>query len=543
MFAVIQLPQFALQAVLRTEPEAWARPVALVDPGLTTPRVIELTAVAAAAGIVRGLTPTQALARCREVVVRHRSLAQESAATEAMLQCAHAFSPRLETTAPGTLTLDLNGLAVLREAAVGGGSDTRSRDWAVRLRDTVSRLGVTPRIGLGATPTLARHAARWCGAAGSGVDESSAGVAVVLAAAAFVAGLPVAALEPSSDAAVILEKWGLRNVGELLALGTEALVDRLGLEGLALCAAASIAGVRPLHLVQPTERFHEMFELEPPVETLEPLLFRLRRLVDSLAQRLDGVGRVAERLDLVLRLESGSRLDRRLTVPEPTRNADALFRMLQTHLEGVRTDAAISGVELEFSPAAPRQRQYDLFTSPVRDPQQLHETLARLSALVGADRVGTPVRENSHRPDAFRLLPPDFESDPGVPARRVPELLRAVPLRRFRPALPAEVESAAGGPFRLAEVAPPNVVTLPGVVAPVPSTRSGAGGSALRPVAIRCAVANGRVTLAVGPWRASGGWWEPGAWASEEWDLQLPDGHGLRLMQGADGWQVTGCVD
>jgi len=50
MFAVIHLPNFALQAALRHEPELWAKPVALVDSSLTTPRVCELTDRARAAG-------------------------------------------------------------------------------------------------------------------------------------------------------------------------------------------------------------------------------------------------------------------------------------------------------------------------------------------------------------------------------------------------------------------------------------------------------------------------------------------------------------
>ena len=36
MFAVLHFPRFALQAVLRHEPESWGRAVVLVDPSMTT---------------------------------------------------------------------------------------------------------------------------------------------------------------------------------------------------------------------------------------------------------------------------------------------------------------------------------------------------------------------------------------------------------------------------------------------------------------------------------------------------------------------------
>src|SRR6185503_6292961 len=113
MFAVLYLPQFALQAALRHESELWAQPVALVDPALSTPRVCDATPPARALGVTEGLTPTQALARCRDVLIRHRSPAQEAAGTDAVLQCAYSFSPSIENTSPGTVTLDLLGLAEL----------------------------------------------------------------------------------------------------------------------------------------------------------------------------------------------------------------------------------------------------------------------------------------------------------------------------------------------------------------------------------------------------------------------------------------------
>ncbi len=115
--------------------------------------------------------------------------------------------------------------------------------------------------------------------------------------------------------------------------------------------------------------------------------------------------------------------------------------MLQTHLEGVRTDGAITGVTLVAEPTRPVQRQFGLFEAVLKDPHQFQETLARLSALVGVDRVGSPVREDSHRPDAFRLVPPDFENAP-MRVGRGSDLGRRTPWRRFRPPVPATVSIA-----------------------------------------------------------------------------------------------------
>jgi protein ImuB len=263
--------------------------------------------------------------------------------------------------------------------------------------------------------------------------------------------------------------------------------------------------VRPLNLVRPEERFEESLDLEQPVETIEPLLFLLRRFLEQLSRRMEATGFVAETLVLRLRFESAEVLERRLRLPQPTRQVAVLFRMLQTHLESVRADSPIVMVGLTAEPTRPPQKQLGLFEAALRDPQQFQETLARLSALLGADRVGTPVIEDSHQADAFKLVPPDFENAPVTPVRLNP--LAPAPLRRFRPSLAAEVES---GPV---------------------------------PVSLRCSVANGKVRLALGPWRASGRWWEPGAWERDEWDVALRDHSVLRLVKQAAGWTVEGVLD
>lgn len=490
MFAVVHIPHFALQAALRHEPELWPKPVALIDPEQTTPRVFEATDVALKSGVALGQTATQALARCRDVIIRHRSLKQEAAATQAVLQSADSFSPHIEATAPGVCTFDLRGLTVLKDADA-----VKIAAWAARLRESIVRLNLRPRVGIGPTPNVARHAARW--------TET---VEIVGDARAFIATLPVAALEPSSDVELILHKWGIRTVGELIALGQEALADRLGLEAFALFAAASDHSVRLLKLVRPEECFEESFDFEQPVETMEPLLFLLRRFVDQIGQRLETTGFVAEMVTLRLRLDSGEVIERRLRVPQPTREANVLFRMLQTHLETLRTESPIVTVALTADPTRPLQKQFGLFEVALRDPQQFQETLARLSALVGAERVGSPVVEDTHRPDAFKLVPPDFENAP-VPVKAA-SILAATPLRRLRPTVAAQVEGEQA------------------------------------PVSLQCSLANGKLKIAVGPWRSSGHWWEAGkVWSRDEWDVATRDGKVLRLVKRPEGWFVEGVLD
>ncbi len=545
MNAVVHVPQFPLQAVVRHEPAEWARPVALVDPAADTPRVTELTAPARAAGILLGMTAPQALARCREVSVRHRSPKAEAIATDALLQAAFGFSPNLEQTSAGTVTLDLRGLSELDGAATGGGAAVTA--WGTRLHAVVAGLGLQSRVGLGPTPSVALHAARW-NAGTPGAPGIAGPVAWARDAAAFVASLPVEALDPTAHVLEILGQWGVRTVGAMLALGQAALADRLGLEALGLFAAASTTANRPLRLAKPAEDFAEDAELAHPIETLEPLLFVLRRHVESIEARLAAFGWVAETMVLRLRLESGAVVERRFVVPQPTRRADVLFRMLQTHLDGLRAESAVTGASLSAEPTRPVQRQFGLFEAAIKDPHQFQETLARLSALVGSDRVGSPVRCEGHLPDQFRMTAPDFDGAPPVKTR-TPELARRTPWRRFRPPLPAEVAAWLDPVFRPAATAADGgdgkVVAFPGTTdGPAPSVESLAPAEAgRRPSTVRCALAGGRVAGADGPWEASGRWWESDAWSRAEWDVAMRGGVVLRLVEAGGAWSVEGVMD
>src|SRR6184192_618641 len=213
----------------------------------------------------------------------------------------------------------------------------------------------------------------------------------------------------------ILHKWGIHTLGQLAALDKEQLGARLGPEALRMWERANGQSNRVLKLVRPPESFQESFEFEREIETAEPLLFMLRRFLEQLALRLGAIYLVAKELRLRITF-ANSRQDepavagkqiyeRVFKIPQPTNDVDLLFRMLQTHLENFKSEHPIVSVALTAQPTRPASQQFGLFETALRNPQQLYETLARLSALLGSDRVGTPIKEETHRPDAFQMEP------------------------------------------------------------------------------------------------------------------------------------------
>jgi nucleotidyltransferase/DNA polymerase involved in DNA repair len=105
MFATIYLPNFYLQAATRHQPALGAKPVALIEEQERKPLIIQLNALAKQFGIRKGMTPSQALARCLQVIIKVRSGSQEKSIQETLLHYAFTLSPFVEATGPGVCTV------------------------------------------------------------------------------------------------------------------------------------------------------------------------------------------------------------------------------------------------------------------------------------------------------------------------------------------------------------------------------------------------------------------------------------------------------
>src|SRR6266542_6060318 len=335
----------------------------------------------------------------------------------------------------------------------------------------------------------------------------------------------------------ILHKWGIHTLGQLAALDKQQLGARLGPEAVRMWERANGQSNRLLKLVRPPESFEERFEFENEIETAEPLLFILRRFLEQLAVRLRAIYLDAKELTLQITFATEQVYERVFKITEPTNDVDLLFRMLQTHLENFKSEYPIVAVALSAQTIKPAREQFGLFETTLRNPHQLSETLARLIALLGADRIGTPVLEETHRPDAFRMEPVAWSSNehpssspsppPGEKESPLPEgegrvrgplaTWQRVALRRFRPAVSASLllDEDTFAHVRSAEI-------------------------------------SGKVINQRGPYFLSGNWWDEKSWARAEWDLQL-DEDLVRLHEadppsqsyGAAGgtWKVDGVYD
>ena len=150
MFATIYLPNFYLQAAIRHQPQFRGQPVGLIQEQDNKPVIIQLNAEAESAGIGKGMTPSQALARSLQIVIKVRVHAQEKALDAILLQHAFTLSPFVEATAPGVCTIQFTDNRAL------GAKVARVVDRLIKC-EIVAQAGIAP---LPDTSFLAAHLAR-----------------------------------------------------------------------------------------------------------------------------------------------------------------------------------------------------------------------------------------------------------------------------------------------------------------------------------------------------------------------------------------------
>jgi protein ImuB len=522
----------------------------------------------------------------------------EGAPPDVLAEVAREFSPRIETCSHTEIVLDLNGLTRL----FGDG-----RTMAEELRRTAGDRGLRVRVAIAGTRTAARLLVRH--RAGLTIVEpgnESAAVAPLpialladllttdLGAPGFEAGARDAGVgarelrtsnprssksrrpQPgarSQELIATFRRWGLRTLGDLAALPSDDLAARLGHQEADWQRLARGEDLQPLVPAVPEERFEQTLDLEWPIEDLEPLSFVLGRLMEPLEAHLEQRDRGAAVLHVRLHLiktDGAARAvhERSLQLPVPIRDARTLRTLALLDLESNPPAAAIDRVTVAVDPTPARIVQFSLLTRPLPSPEQISTLMARLYALMGEARCGSPAPVDSWAPGACamnRFMPPDLHA------------LRSRAAARHRhpaePGVTLSLSEAQGAPGKVegpGSVEVKNASNLPVVALrrfrhPVPIRVHVVQGRPASVSTMPRGLSGGAVEACAGPWRTSGGWWtsgirEPGtvnserpepraespkAWDRDEWDVALTGGPTCRLFRerNTDRWFLEGVVD
>jgi protein ImuB len=174
----------------------------------------------------------------------------------------------------------------------------------------------------------------------------------------------------------------------------------------------------------------------------------------------------------------------------PSVDRKFLLKLLQLEIAAHPPQAAVLSLTLTAEAGQSSKVQLGLFAPQMPEPSRLDVTIARLKAIAGEDRVGSPVLEDSHRSGSFRME--------GFAATGVSLASKAnrprMALRRMRPPMPVRVKLQA-----------------------------------TKPAAFRDPERNFEIAAAYGPWRSASCWWSSVGWDEEEWDVLVETGDGTAV--------------
>ena len=393
------------------------------------------------------------------------------------------FSPIVERISPDTVVLDVSGL----DRLFG-----HPQDIAAAIMRRAAEREAKLHLALAPNADTAICAAR--GFPGISVvpygDEAK-----------FLETLPISMLAPSPEMQETLDRWGIRRFHELAALPPLGIAERLGPEGLRLRELARGEADRKLVPIVDPLRFEDEIEPDYPIELLEPLAFLLARLLNSLTTSLAARALATDEIRLRLKLEDRSTFERTLRLPVPSIDAKSFLKLWHLDLSAQPPQSPILHIWMSMRPVKPQAAQSGLFVLAAPEPVKLELTLARIKAIVGPDRVGSPELLDTHRPNAFHMT---TQAKPALAAAPHSRLM----LRLYRPPRTARVALASGQP---------HFITAEGI--------------------------RGKVLEFAGPWRSSGDWWTKDPWSRDDWDISLSDGALYRLYCDPQGWFVDGNYD
>ncbi len=465
LYAAIHTTEFPAQAILRLRPDLHARPVAILDGVAPHEKVCSLNLHATKRGVAPGMTLLE-VEELNGICVLSRSVVTELAARAVLLECVSHFSPRIEETfainACG-FVLDISGSERLfgTQGAIANSLRTAIASAGFRASVSVSNNFDTARI----------------------MAEFTRGITVIPNEheAASLASIPISSLPLDEEHQETFALWGIRSLGELADLPEEELITRLGQQA-TLWIQLSRGTVE--HSFQPLEATFELkehIEFETHVEQLDSLLFIAANMINNLVSRANNRALALATLTMNMSLEKQPIYERVIRPAIPSNDRKFLLKLLQLEIAAHPPQAAIASLTLTAEAGQQSKIQLGLFAPQTPEPSRLDVTLARLKALVGDDRVGSPVLKDTHRSGIF-----DMENF-AIPSQSTPrsDSKVRISLRRMRPPRPLRMQIY----FQ-------------------------------KPASFREGEDRYNVQVAYGPWHSSGCWWSINKWELDEWDVK-----------------------
>lgn len=397
------------------------------------------------------------------------------------------YGPARHVDGEDGLWIDITGVAHLFASTVDRHDELGERGLLVDLVGRFSRFGLTARVGLADTLGTAHAVARFA-------TTPAAPFVIVPSQQTrpFLASLPVAALRLDTDAVRLLERLGLRRIGQLYNLPRAALERRFRMlrqrgEPKRSMVVATVLRRLDQALAETTEPRAPLMEIpdfvarlpfSDPLVTATGIETALDWLCCDLAGTLEHAGVGGRRFRLVLYRTDGTVGDIAIGTSASCRDPAHICRLLREKIADFDAGFGIDLMTLDAGEVARLgARQQGLAADPEHVHRAAERLVDRLSGRLGGSRVMRLRPHASHIPEAAQKRVPALGSHPGQ-----------------EPLTPPLFDGRRRRPILLFD--PPEPIT---VLAAVPE---GA------PLLITWRRVRRRIVYAEGPERIAPAWWE-----------------------------------
>jgi protein ImuB len=291
------------------------------------------------------------------------------------------FTPQVNL-GPAALRLEVSG-----SLRLFGGLPALLR----QVRADLAAMDLAPQLAVAATPLAALWLAR---AGGESICPDLATTRAALA------KLPLSALQLAPPLARRVEGFGLRRLGEVLALPRASLGARLGQPFLVdLARALSEMPDPQIGFVFP-ERFEQALELPAAVEAAPVLLFAARRLIAALAGWLAARNAAVREIECLIDHGHGVVTTLSLAFSAPVYRRERIERVFKEQLDRLVLAAPALALRLRVARAQPREAESRaLFDGTGQRHEALAELMDRLAARLGPQAVRGLACHADHRPE------------------------------------------------------------------------------------------------------------------------------------------------
>ncbi|MEP6892347.1 MAG: DNA polymerase Y family protein [Gaiellaceae bacterium] len=394
MIACLLIPGFELRAALRSRPGLELRPAALAPVPGTEPLLGPVTTTAEAAGVRPGMRLGEALATCPGLVLVDPDPTTVEREWEGVLRRLEDVGLSVESVEPGVVVFETKGV----ERLYGGVVAALERALAVVGTAWDPRAGAAGRrFAALAAASIARPGQVLIV---EGKDERD-----------FLAPLPLSLLPLPGDRYAELEGLGVRKLGELAALPSGAVAERLGPDGRSAWHLARGGERRRVRGRTPTAELAEALTFPEAVGNELTLRRAFGSLLDRLLARPERAGRPFRKVALSARLVGGGSWRRTVTLRDATADRGRLRAALGPKL--LEIPAPVVELRLEAVQLAEHAGAQLALVEPAGEEigGRLREGLRQVRASAGSGAVCAVVEVApwSRIPEARALVVPRDE--------------------------------------------------------------------------------------------------------------------------------------